>query len=59
VLLVKTQTEPLQSISFHCANLVRAADCVPEFDQERGDTAHATACYANQMNPVLLTREEC
>jgi hypothetical protein len=59
VLLVKTQTEPLQSISFHCANLVRAADCVPEFDQKRGDTAHATACYANQMNPVLLTREEC
>ncbi len=57
--LPKTQTEPLQSISFHAANLVRAADCVPELDQKRGDTAHATACDTNQMNPVLLTREEC
>jgi hypothetical protein len=32
---------------------------VPKFDQERSNTAHTTACYANKMNPVLLTRQEC
>src|SRR4029077_1878611 len=58
VLLPKTQTQSLQSICFHATNPVRTADCVPKFDQECGDTAHATACYANKMDPVLLTREE-
>src|SRR4029453_16172192 len=58
VVLPKTQTQPLQSICFHATNPVRTADCVPEFDQECGDTAHAAACDANKMYPVLLTREE-
>src|SRR5262245_41890584 len=59
MLVAKTQTEPLQSIGFHRTNLVRSTDYVPELDQERGDTTHATACYADKMNSVQLTGEEC
>ena len=33
--------------------------CVPELEQKRGDTAHAAAGHTDQMNPVMLTREEC
>jgi hypothetical protein len=56
MLLIETQTEPLQSTRFHRADLVRAADCVPELDQKRGDTTHATSRHANKMNPMILTR---
>jgi hypothetical protein len=56
MLLGKTQTEPLQSIRFHCANLVRSTHSVPELDQKRSDTTHAAAGDTDKMNPVMLTR---
>jgi hypothetical protein len=58
MLFMKMQTEPLQSICFHCAHLVRAAHCMPEFNQKRRETAHAASGYPNKMNPVTLTRQE-
>jgi hypothetical protein len=56
MLLGKTQTEPLQSIRFRCANLVRSAHCVSELDQKRSDATHAATGDTDKMDPVMLTR---
>src|SRR5260370_9645104 len=41
--LVKTQTEPLQSIRLHGAGFVAATNLVPKLEQESGETAHPAA----------------
>ena len=58
MLRVKAQSEPLQTIDFERADLVRAAHLVPELEQKRGDPAHPAAGYTDQMNPVPLARQE-
>src|SRR6059058_334292 len=58
MVLVKTQTEPLQSIRLHGAGFVGAANLVPKLEQKCRDTAHPAAGYADKMNLMMLTREQ-
>jgi hypothetical protein len=58
MVLVKTQTEPLQSIRLHGAGFVGATNLVPKLEQERGETAHAAASHTDKMNLMMLTREQ-
>src|SRR5207237_7151952 len=58
MVLVKTQTEPLQSIRLHGAGFVGAANLVPKLEQKWRDTAHPAAGYADKMNLMMLTREQ-
>ena len=54
----ETQTQALQSIRLKRADFIRAAHVVPKLEQKRGDAAHAAPGYADEMNPMVLTREQ-
>jgi hypothetical protein len=56
--LVKTQTEPLQSIRLHGAGFVGATNLVPKLEQECGETAHPAASDTEKMNLMMLTGEQ-
>src|SRR5438552_19113790 len=58
MILVKTQTEPLQSIRLHGAGFVGAANLVPKLEQKCRDTAQPAADDADKMNLRMLTREQ-
>ena len=58
MVLVKTQTEPLQSICLHGAGFVGATNLVPKLEQKRGETAHPAASHTDKMNLMMLTREQ-
>ena len=54
----ETQTQALQSIRLKRADLIRTTDIMPKLDQKGGDAAHAAPGYADEMNPMVLTREQ-
>ena len=58
MLLMKAQTEALQSICFHSGDFVGAAHRVAKLNQKRSKTAHTTSSYANEMDAVTFLRQE-
>ena len=58
MLLIKLQAEPLEPISFERIQFVRAADIVAELKEKAGDSAHAAAGHADEMDGVPFLRQE-
>lgn len=58
MLMKKLQTVSLQAFHFERDRFIRATDPVAKLEQKRGNAAHATAGYADEMNAVALAREK-
>ena len=54
MLLMKAQSEPLQSLGLCRCNLVRAANCVSQLDQKPCKTANTASRNTYKVDPMLF-----
>src|SRR5262249_16921568 len=54
MLLIKSQTEPLQPPGLCRCNLVRTADRMSQLNQKSGKTAHTASCNPDEVDPMLF-----
>src|SRR2546421_6111714 len=58
MLLIKFQTQAPQPVRFERIQFVRATHVVAKLQEKAGDSAHAAACDADQVNGVSFLRQE-